>query len=92
MPRIFQNEAEFTKDMIYPQESCHSHKTVVVQDESMGGGFIKMIGAMELVHTQLLWMMPNNSLLISKDFFNKYMLRKLGLTRQKTVVKDALLF
>ena len=60
-------EASFTKFMLYPQESCHYHKTVVVQDGSMGGGFITMIGMMELVHTELLWMMTNNSLLSTKD-------------------------
>ena len=45
-PQSLQTEAGFIKYMLYPQGSCHSHKTLVVQDKSMGGSLITMIGMM----------------------------------------------
>ena len=46
LSQSFQKEAVFTKDMLFPQDSCHYHNTLVVQDKSMGGSFITMIGMM----------------------------------------------
>ena len=69
--QYLQKEARFTKDVLCPHESCHSRNTVVVKYESMGGSFIKIIWMMELVHTKLLWIMPNNSLISAKDVLKK---------------------